>query len=79
HGKSMCCGAGGGWNWMEETIGDRISVVRTEQALKTDAEVIASACPFCLTMFEDACKALNKDEEIARFDIAEIIAQILSE
>jgi Fe-S oxidoreductase len=56
--KGFCCGGGGGRAWMEEKIGKRINQVRVNEALETHAEVLAAACPFCITMFEDGIKGL---------------------
>ena len=75
HGKeSFCCGAGGGRMWMEENIGKRINVERAEEIIACNAENVAVACPFCLTMIEDGMKELNKEEEIKTLDIAELVA-----
>jgi len=73
HDKSMCCGAGGGRMWMEETIGKRINFTRTEQALKTNAEVVAASCPFCMTMITDGVKNKNMQESVKVKDIAELV------
>ena len=54
-----------------------IFIERTEDALKTKASVIATACPFCMTMMTDGLKYKNKEEEIKNIDIAELIAQSL--
>jgi Fe-S oxidoreductase/nitrate reductase gamma subunit len=72
--SSFCCGAGGGWMWMDEKIGKRINAQRLEQALKTDPQGIATACPFCVTMFSDAVKDLELESSVKVWDIAEIVA-----
>jgi Fe-S oxidoreductase len=69
---NFCCGAGGGRMWMEEH-GTRINNVRTEEAVATGANIIGSACPFCLTMLSDGVKALKREEEVQVLDIAEIL------
>ncbi len=71
--EAMCCGAGGGLMWMEEHVGNRINVARTEQALATDASVISSGCPYCLTMLEDGTKAKEVEDTIGTFDVAELL------
>ncbi|MDF1611536.1 heterodisulfide reductase-related iron-sulfur binding cluster [Stygiobacter electus] len=75
--KGFCCGAGGGRMFLEETEGTRINVNRTEEALKTNADTIASACPFCMTMLNDGVKTLDKSDEVQVKDIAEIILENL--
>jgi Fe-S oxidoreductase/nitrate reductase gamma subunit len=76
--ESFCCGAGGGWMWMDEKIGKRINIQRLEDALATDPEWISTACPFCITMFEDAIKSKDKEESLQIWDIAEIVEQTLT-
>lgn len=73
HEKGMCCGAGGGRMWMEETIGKRVNVVRTEQALETGAKIIASSCPFCMTMLSDGVKTKDVVDQVQVLDIAELM------
>ncbi|MBK7106295.1 MAG: 4Fe-4S dicluster domain-containing protein [Ignavibacteriae bacterium] len=73
--KGFCCGAGGGRMFLEETEGTKINVNRTEEAISTGAETVASACPFCMTMLTDGVKAFEKQEEINVKDIAEIILE----
>jgi len=72
--KAMCCGAGGGRMWMEETIGTRINVLRTEQALALRPKVIATACPYCAVMLGDGLKAVHPDGQVEAQDIAELVA-----
>jgi heterodisulfide reductase subunit D len=75
---ALCCGAGGGQMFKEAEKGDKeIFIERTEEALKTGAKVIATACPFCMTMLTDGLKYKNKEEEVKNLDIAELIAQSL--
>ena len=72
---SMCCGAGGGQMWMEEHLGHtRVNSARTEQALDTGADMIAVACPFCMTMIEDGVKEKSREADVQVADLAEIIA-----
>lgn len=71
--KGLCCGAGGARMFMEETIGKRINVERTEEALATGAKTIASGCPFCSTMLTDGLKTKDKQSEVQVKDVAEIL------
>jgi len=73
--KGLCCGAGGGRMWMEESVGKRINVERTEELLATGADVLAVACPFCMTMIGDGVKA--QDSSVPVLDISEVISQQL--
>ncbi len=70
----FCCGGGGGRVWMEETEGRRVNQLRVEQAMEVNPDILASACPFCLTMFEDGVKAKEVGDRIKTRDIAEILA-----
>ena len=63
---------------MDEKIGKRINIQRLEDALATDPEWIATACPFCVTMFDDAIKSKDKEESLKIWDIAEIVEQALA-
>jgi Fe-S oxidoreductase len=75
--QAMCCGAGGGRMWLEETIGRRINVTRVEQALPLAPTVIASACPYCATMMGDGVAAVGRDGDVASRDLAELVAAAL--
>jgi Fe-S oxidoreductase/nitrate reductase gamma subunit len=72
---SFCCGAGGAHMWVEESKGKRINVARTEEAYATGAQIIATACPFCIQMFEDGIPTVQPDEEkrMKTFDVAELL------
>lgn len=75
---ALCCGAGGAQMFKEAEKGNKeVFIERTEDALKTNAKVIATACPFCMTMMTDGLKYKNKEEEIKNYDIAELIVQAL--
>ncbi|MBF6600540.1 MAG: (Fe-S)-binding protein [Dehalococcoidia bacterium] len=73
--NSFCCGAGGSHMWVEESKGKRINVARTEEAYSTGAQVVATACPFCIQMFEDGIPTVEPDEEkrMKTFDVAELL------
>jgi Fe-S oxidoreductase len=75
--QSFCCGGGGGRMWLEERIGQRISELRIDQAIKTNAQTIATACPFCLQMFEDAIKVKGLEESLKVMDITELVSSNL--
>jgi Fe-S oxidoreductase len=75
--KSFCCGGGGGRVWMEEKIGKRVNQTRINEALATEAEVVAAACPFCITMFEDGVKGVEAEDKLKVEDISEIIARAI--
>ena len=72
---AFCCGAGGGLMWFEEKIGKRVSWERTEEALALEPQVLASACPYCLIMFEDALKVKDAIGRTRPLDVAELMAQ----
>ncbi len=72
--NGLCCGAGGAQMFKEAEPGDKeINVERTEDALETKPNVIATGCPFCNTMMTDGVKHFNKEEDIEVLDIAEMI------
>ncbi|MFC1980583.1 (Fe-S)-binding protein, partial [Chloroflexota bacterium] len=75
--RGFCCGGGGGHMWLEERIGTRINELRTEQAIETKAQIVATACPYCLQMFEDAIKAKAVEESLKVMDIAELVEQAM--
>jgi Fe-S oxidoreductase len=76
--KSLCCEGGGGRMWLEGTNpGVRLAQMRVKEALEVGAEVLATACPFCLVTLDEAVKHLNADDRLQVLDIAELAAQAL--
>ncbi|MCB2192876.1 MAG: (Fe-S)-binding protein [Deltaproteobacteria bacterium] len=74
---SLCCGGGGGRIWMETPKGERFSDLRLQQALDLDADVLATACPYCIANFQDSKITLEAEEAIEIKDITEIVAEAL--
>ena len=75
--ESLCCGAGGGRLWMETKPEWRFSDIRIQEACDTGASILATACPYCISMLEDSRKTVNKEDEIEIKDISELIAEVL--
>jgi Fe-S oxidoreductase len=79
--RGFCCGAGGARMWMEEKIGKRINVERTDEALSLDTDIISTACPFCITMLSDAVTAKQQSgeakEHVQVLDVSQILARSL--
>jgi len=73
--RGFCCGAGGGRMWMEEKTGKRVNVERTEEALRTKADTVGTACPFCMTMLTDGLKEKDPSGAVKVKDIAEILLE----
>lgn len=74
--NGLCCGAGGAQMFKEPERGKKdINVERIEEAMETKAEVVAAACPFCMTMLSDGVKHIDKENEVQVLDIAEITAR----
>ncbi|MCB0396638.1 MAG: (Fe-S)-binding protein [Flavobacteriales bacterium] len=74
--RGLCCGAGGAQMFKEAEKGDKeVNVERTEEALGTGCGIIATGCPFCMTMMEDGTKHFNKEDEVKVYDLAELIAE----
>jgi Fe-S oxidoreductase len=75
--KGFCCGAGGARMWMEETIGKRVNMERTQEALGTGADIISTACPFCMIMLDDAVKANGQGDDVSVMDISQVVERSL--
>lgn len=75
--ESFCCGAGGARMWMEETIGSRINEERVNQAKDSGATMVATGCPFCMTMISDGIASTGQAENMEAQDIAELVLSSL--
>ncbi len=75
--RSMCCGAGGARMWMEERIGKKVNIERTEEALSTNPDRIAVACPFCYVMLDDGVKEKGADETVKVQDISMVLLEAI--
>jgi Fe-S oxidoreductase len=75
--NSMCCGGGGARIWMETKKGERFSDTLVEQALELGAEVLATACPYCILNFKDSVLTLGKEDVLEVRDISEIVSEVL--
>ena len=75
--RSFCCGAGGARMWMEEKIGKRVNLERTQEAVDTGARTIAIGCPFCRVMISDGVAEIQKDlereEQVQVMDVAQLL------
>lgn len=75
---AFCCGAGGAQMFKEAEPGDKeVYMERTEEALETGATIVATACPFCMTMLTDGIKYKNKEQSVKNYDIAELVTMAL--
>ncbi|HEX5624563.1 MAG TPA: (Fe-S)-binding protein [Saprospiraceae bacterium] len=74
--NGLCCGAGGGQMFKEEETGTRrVNIERVEELLETNPRIIASNCPFCLTMIQDGVKEKDRQDQVMVYDLAELIVQ----
>jgi Fe-S oxidoreductase len=75
--RGFCCGAGGARMWLEENIGKRVNMERTQEALGTGADVVSTACPYCMIMLDDAVRAYGKEEEVRVLDLSQLVEESL--
>ncbi|HEV8572743.1 MAG TPA: (Fe-S)-binding protein [Actinomycetota bacterium] len=73
--RGFCCGAGGARMWMEEHLGKRVNMERTDEAAATGADVLGVACPFCMVMLDDGVKAKQADMEV--LDVAQVVSRAI--
>jgi Fe-S oxidoreductase len=75
--RSFCCGAGGARMWMEEKLGQRINLTRTDEALGTGATTIAVACPFCSVMLNDGVTQRSQGQDTPVAEVADVATLLL--
>ena len=72
---ALCCGAGGGQMFKEAEKGDKeVFLERIEDVIECKADIVATACPFCMVMMTDGIKYKNREEEMKNYDIAELVS-----
>jgi len=75
---ALCCGAGGAQMFKEAEKGDKeVFIERIEDVMESKADIVATACPYCMVMLTDGIKYKNKEEEISNYDVIELIAMAL--
>ncbi len=73
--SSLCCGGGGGGAWNDVPLSQSFGVLRVKEALATGAEVIATACPYCIRMLDDGVRKLGVENQIVVRDLAELLLE----
>ena len=76
--RGFCCGAGGARMWLEENIGKRINMERMDEALGTGADVVSTACPYCMIMLDDAVRANDKQDDVRVLDLSQLVEESLN-
>ena len=77
--RSLCCGAGGGYAWMDDDPQKRINHTRVEQVKASGSDTVALGCPFCMQMFEDGLAARDPQKSVRAADLAELVAEALDD
>lgn len=75
--NTFCCGGGGGHMWLHETGGTHINQIRAQEASELNTKLIATACPYCLTMIEDGLGGLEKENPPRVRDLVELVAEAI--
>ena len=77
--RGFCCGAGGARMWLEESIGKRVNMDRTDEAIGTGADVVSTACPYCMIMLDDAVRANAKEDDVRVLDLSQLLEESMGE
>ncbi len=75
--KALCCGAGGGRIWMEEEPDQRVNRLRSEEAVATGADIVVTACPYCIQMFEDGIGGMELEKPVEVLDLVQLLESLL--
>jgi Fe-S oxidoreductase len=75
--QSLCCAGGGGRIWAEAPMGERFGELRVLDAVKRGADILATACPYCINMLTDACNTLDKQDVLEIKELSELLAVAL--
>ena len=75
--ESFCCGGGGGHMWLEENVGTRINIMRIQEVIEAEVDILATACPFCLQMMEEGIKRKHVEGSIEAMDISELLQKTI--
>jgi Fe-S oxidoreductase len=75
--RGFCCGAGGARMWLEENIGKRVNMERMDEALGTGADVVSTACPYCMIMLDDAVRANSREDDVRVLDLSQLVEESL--
>jgi Fe-S oxidoreductase len=75
--NSLCCGGGGGRIWMETKKGERFSDILVDQAVKRGADILATACPYCILNFRDSIRTMELEDKLRVMDVAELVYKAL--
>jgi Fe-S oxidoreductase len=75
--ESFCCGGGGGHMWLEENVGTRINIMRIQDVIEAEVDILATACPFCLQMMEEGVKRKHVEKSIEVMDISELLQRTI--
>ena len=77
--RGFCCGAGGARMWLEENIGKRVNMERMDEALGTGADVVSTACPYCMIMLDDAVRANAREDDVRVLDLSQLVEESLGQ
>jgi Fe-S oxidoreductase len=75
--ESLCCGGGAGGLWLETKKGERLCDLKMEQAIELEADILAVACPYCMSMFKDSQLTVPKGDSLQIMDISELIQEAM--